>query len=271
MIIERAFIHRKVDKYHYYVRIPSINKSSGAVGATPDNELYKATVCTPPGVAPSYRTGCTVCVAFEDNDISSPIILGLLFNERFSQVESDISPSSLSVGTNVELPENITVGNVTFDNIKTLEGLTDNLSERLKQIDLNNDVVDSRLLDISNEVLAINSTIDVANSSISTIESRVTINTAHISYLSETQRAFSEGITAQLHNHVADELPHIQPQERQLWNTVSNKADQNHQHNILSNVTLSNVTKLVLGTGGYGTANPPSGATKGQIYFKLEE
>lgn len=134
-MIERAVIVSAIDKYHFTVRIPSLNKSENAIGSTPDEELYKAVVSSTSGVHPSLRKGDVVIVGFENGNVSCPVIIGQLFNKRFESIQSDSSFSSLEVIVNASLPEDTRIGTLTPANIFSLKNLDLNVKEKFINID----------------------------------------------------------------------------------------------------------------------------------------
>lgn len=120
------------DGYHVKVRIPTLHKIEGAPGATPFEELPYALVCYAPGCKPNLTVGDIVYVGFENNQISEPVILGMLLNNTFTNSSTTINADSLNVNINAQLPDNqTTVGNINVSNLannislSTLNGLND--------------------------------------------------------------------------------------------------------------------------------------------------
>ncbi len=126
-MIERALIVEVIDTYHVRIRIPTFNKSSTANGATPDAELSIAPIATVPGCSPALKVGDMVIVGFEHDDTASPVVLGLFFNSNSVTTVSDIRVNSLAVDVDVKLPESTSIGNLTPNTIKYLEGLNKNV------------------------------------------------------------------------------------------------------------------------------------------------
>jgi len=177
-MISRAFVEAVVDETHVKVRIPRINKVSGAVGATPTNELGIGVVCAPPGYSPRLRRGDTVLVAYEDDDNGSPVVLGLLFNPN-SQTVGDAKLDSLEINVSTKLPKNTTIGEVKEENIEYLIGLKDNAQ---KQFDaLNNDVNNT-----ISSITETNETIEKINDTIDDIINKVNTNRTDITDLTST-------------------------------------------------------------------------------------
>ena len=110
------------NEYTAKIRIPVLDKTQGVVGSTENYNLYDAIMCTPPGCSPSYSPGDIVIVAFENNDLSEPIILGCLYREN-STSSINIKSQSLQVEVDAKLPEDTTIGNVDKDSIKSIQGV----------------------------------------------------------------------------------------------------------------------------------------------------
>lgn len=202
----RAIIERKVDEYHYTVRIPSINKIEGAVGATPTSELAIATVAAIPGISPKFRSGDIVFIEFENSNSNKPVIIGRLFNSTSSNIFSDFLTDNLEVTVNAKLPEDTQIGEVSADNIKYLTGLSNNVQTSFEK----NTTEHNRLLS--------------------------------------------------MHGELAEEVNTINVDLREEIKDVSGRISQLEK--------MSNPLKVT--NASYGTGDPPSGASEGQIYFKIK-
>lgn len=132
-MLQKAIIEKKLDKYSMKVRIPVYNKVKSDPTATPTNELYTATIQTLPGCSPNYQEGDVVIVDFENDDLSFPIIIGLLYREHMPQGSTDITADSLVVNVNTNLSENTLIGEVTPESLKKLN---DKYSNNVKAISI---------------------------------------------------------------------------------------------------------------------------------------
>ena len=132
-MLQKAIIEKKLDKYSMKVRIPVYNKVKSDPTATPTNELYTATIQTLPGCSPNYQEGDVVIVDFENDDLSFPIIIGLLYREHMPQGSTDITADSLIVNVNTNLSENTLIGEVTPESLKKLN---DKYSNNVKAISI---------------------------------------------------------------------------------------------------------------------------------------
>lgn len=132
-MLQKAIIEKKLDKYSMKVRIPVYNKVKSDPTATPTNELYTATIQTLPGCSPNYQEGDVVIVDFENDNLSFPIIIGLLYREHMPQGSTDITADSLVVNVNTNLSENTLIGEVTPESLKKLN---DKYSNNVKAISI---------------------------------------------------------------------------------------------------------------------------------------
>lgn len=122
-MIYRAIIYKIIPgEYKAKIRIPLLDKIPGAVASTMEQNLYDAVICVPPGCTPSYSPGEVVMVDFEDNDLSKPVILGVLYREETNSSMS-LKCDSLNVEVDATLPKNTSIGNVDKDSLKSLEGI----------------------------------------------------------------------------------------------------------------------------------------------------
>ena len=93
------------DEYHFQVRIPIFHKIANAPGATPSKELPIASVCFAPGCKPNLTPGDVVYVAFENNQYSSPVIIGMLLNSNYVGSSASLIADSLEASVDVNFPD----------------------------------------------------------------------------------------------------------------------------------------------------------------------
>lgn len=242
-MILRAQISRVEDKYHYKVRIPKFNKAREAISATPESELYTATVSVDAGLSPELNIGDTVLVAFENGVESSPTIIGLLFNSKAKKIRSDAAFTSLDVSVNAKFSEDVTIGKVTKDNIKHLVDLDVNIKEKFDLID--------------EAIKANKSKLEKLVTITDKLRNDVDLNTKNI-----------QTLDANLDKHINDKNVHITSEERAKWDS---KADGNHSHT-KADITDLDLGTIILSSSSYGTSKPTStNAKDGQLYFKINE
>ena len=142
-MITKAIIEAVVDKYTLKIRVPRLDRTVSSTIKTATQDLNEAIVCTLPKCDPNLQPGDIVFVAIDEQNEDDMIILGHLYREHTRSNACDLILSHLQVDTIAELPIQTTIGSVTSDNIKTLEGSSDNIQLQLNTItstlsDLNN-------------------------------------------------------------------------------------------------------------------------------------
>lgn len=130
-MIERGIVEKILDNKEILVRIPLLNKSANAPGATPTEELDPAVVCNMPNCSISVKVGDVVFVGFENNDYSKPIILGYLFSDSGNASQLNIEADTLTVNSKVKLPADTSIGKVTSADIYNLLQSSDNLQQQI--------------------------------------------------------------------------------------------------------------------------------------------
>lgn len=134
-MLTKAYVVSKVknSSNRYIVRIPLLNSIEGAKHSTPNSELSEAAVASLPATSNILHPGDCVYVGFENNDLGSPVIIGHLFTETLNNSPIDIELRKLtfdkSTVSEAHLPKNTTIGNVSANNIKALEGCNLNIKD----------------------------------------------------------------------------------------------------------------------------------------------
>lgn len=122
--------------YSAKVRVPIYNKLQTDLDGTPTKDLDTAAIASLPGISPGYKVGDVVIVDYENDDVGTPIITGLLHCENQSSSTSDINCNTLNVNINYALPNasNEPVGNTTNSSAITAGASSEST------IDLNNKI-----------------------------------------------------------------------------------------------------------------------------------
>ena len=80
-MITRAIIEEKITPYEYRVRIPIFDRSKDAALHTKTKDLSIAVASLPKGIYNNLEVNDIVFVAFENNEIGAPVIIGQLYRE----------------------------------------------------------------------------------------------------------------------------------------------------------------------------------------------
>ena len=137
-MVTKGIIEEIINIYQAKVRLPVYDGFADTKNATPSNELTIASICNIPNIYNTIAVGDIVYVAFEDNDLGNPVILGQLYKEEMNTL-ADIKLNSaninqLTVNKNASLPQNTSIGSISSKEIAALSGIKDNIQN---QIDIN--------------------------------------------------------------------------------------------------------------------------------------
>lgn len=122
-MLTKAYVEEIVDEYRVKVRIPIFNGLSSSPNATPTEQLSISPICAIPGGKYNYSVGDIVFVTFEDNDLGRPVILGQLYADIDNQGLASLTLDSLVVKQSATLPSDTSIGNVSAESIKNLQGI----------------------------------------------------------------------------------------------------------------------------------------------------
>lgn len=143
-------IVEKVTKNQVRVRIPRLNKSSFAVGATSVGQLSDACICTLPGIKVNLQVNDIVFVEFEDTVNEAPVIVGTLYGFK-STSKCDVSCTDLDVSVTARLPEDIEIGEIKYSHLKKLTGITVNIQNKFESVDRNTDNLSTKVKQLVEE------------------------------------------------------------------------------------------------------------------------
>ena len=76
--MKRAIIESIIDDYHVCIRIPQLHGTKGSENYVATDRLPVATICVQPGTEAAYNVGDIVFVAFENDVLTAPIVMGIL-------------------------------------------------------------------------------------------------------------------------------------------------------------------------------------------------
>ena len=88
-MLQKGIVEKIIDRYSCKVRIPKYDKLKSSVTGTSTEDLATAIISAMPGTEISYVVGDVVLISFENDEISKPVVMGLLY--RKSDTESAIT------------------------------------------------------------------------------------------------------------------------------------------------------------------------------------
>lgn len=101
---------------------------------------YVATISTLPGIYMPYKEGDIVYIGFANNEVSEPIILGKVHKNLPNEGESSSYAyfKSLETTDKVILPEDTTIGNIKYDDLKSMYLVYHNIETKIDSTYLSN-------------------------------------------------------------------------------------------------------------------------------------
>lgn len=138
-MITKAYIQSTISTHSAIVRIPLYNKIQNVNGATPESELPIASISLPPGMEYDLEAGDVVFVEFEEDNVSNPVIIGLLSrSNKKGSIINNTKVRNLQVEDASTLSYNTQIGDVAPHSIKCLKGLSPDQNIRDKFTELDN-------------------------------------------------------------------------------------------------------------------------------------
>ena len=130
------------------IRIPLFESASG----TRNNQILKSTICYDPGNLNGYKVGDIVFVGFENNQIDKPIVIGKLYLGQEKEASNHSFANSLKVAENASLPINTTIGNLNFNQLKSLFSKGEQLNDFINQLDKLTSTIEKEIDNIEEEI-----------------------------------------------------------------------------------------------------------------------
>ena len=172
-MLTKAYIQDVLSPHSIRVRIPLYNKISGVEGATPNNELGVACVCSLPNFITNACVGDVVIVGFEEDSISKPVVLGYLSTNTEKGALVDITCNQITAKGDVVLDEHTTIGEVEPENIKCLKNLKDNINSTFKLTAKSIEEINERIVQLDTDIVSNAKSIVVTDTNVSTLQNDV--------------------------------------------------------------------------------------------------
>ncbi len=147
-MITKGIVEKIVDRYHVKVRIPTIDRTPSSSIHTNTENLNTALICTLSNCNPNIQIGDVVFVALDDQSEDDAIILGYLYREVMTPTYCDLILNRLNVESEVALPKNITIGDITYTELSQLIGANKNLQQQITSLQNQLDLLTTRVTEL---------------------------------------------------------------------------------------------------------------------------
>lgn len=149
MITKALIKSRSSNKF--YVRIPLFENPGNK------NEfILPATICYQPGNLEGYKEGDVVFVAFENGQISNPVIIGKLYLGEEEQTNGLLYDSILKIVDSAELPKSTKIGEFSADKVYTCLKNDPIHEKRITELEQKVKVISEILSSNSNDISGLN-------------------------------------------------------------------------------------------------------------------
>lgn len=135
-MITRAIIEEKITPYEYRVRVPIFDRSKNASLHTKTEDLSIAVASLPKGVYNNLEINDVVFVAFENNNIGSPVIIGQLYREALTKDSQNplLNCRVIEVADQATLPTNTKIGAIDYSKLFYLDNVNKDIQEQLDDL-----------------------------------------------------------------------------------------------------------------------------------------
>lgn len=127
-------IIEELQGYKALVRLPVYDDIYGSRYGTKKENLPSATYCSVANIQTPLSIGDVVYVAFEDNDMSKPVIIGHLYRKAGQNAEVGLQLSTLSTDSTTKLSTDTWIGKVTPNELASLSKITGNIQAQIDNI-----------------------------------------------------------------------------------------------------------------------------------------
>lgn len=155
-MITKGTVEKVLNKWYARVRIPIYDGKEDSEGATSNVNLSQATVCALPNTLTNLGKGDVVYVAFEDDDIGKPVIIGWLQKGTGNNSEVGLTLSTLTTKSTTFLDKQTYIGDIQPFEIQKLENVRDNIQGQIDLANSNIDDVKANVETISTDIETIN-------------------------------------------------------------------------------------------------------------------
>ena len=153
-MITRGIIEEPVNSFTYKVRIPIFDRVESASQHTSKKNLLTATASINKGCNNQFQIGDVVFIAFENNALEQPVIIGHLYREALlaDKLGPIIDARNLTVNGNTILSKSTKIGDIDYQKLYYLKGLDQDIQCTIDSIDSELDSIDSEIDSIKSEI-----------------------------------------------------------------------------------------------------------------------
>lgn len=133
-MVTKGIVQKILDNYNIRVRLPILDGIENSKYGVLNKDLSVATISCLPNTSNLVSEGDIVFVAFEDNDLSKPVIIGHLYKESLSNTKLNLELNSLITNSITKLNEQTWIGEVRPHEISYLHGLKAPIQQQIDNI-----------------------------------------------------------------------------------------------------------------------------------------
>ena len=163
-MITRAIIQQCVSPFTYKVRIPIFDRIEEASHHTANENLLTAVASVNKGCNDQFQVGDIVFIAFENNDLGQPVIIGHLYRENIlkDKLGPILNARNLIVDGNTSLSTSTKIGEIDYQKLYYLKNVTgdiqnllDSTSTATEDVKTQIQTIKSNMLTLSNRVATV--------------------------------------------------------------------------------------------------------------------
>lgn len=161
-MITRALIQECISPFMYKVRIPIFDRIEEATHHTSNENLLTAVASINKGCNNQFQVGDIVFIAFENNDLESPVIIGHLYREALldDKLGPVINAKNLNITGNTTLSTSTQIGDINYQKLFYLKQVNQDIQTSLNSITSDIDILQNNMANF-NHVYSLDSDYNV--------------------------------------------------------------------------------------------------------------
>lgn len=133
-MVTKGIVEEIITPYQIKVRLPIFDGAKNTKYSVTNEELALSTICSISGSSNQVNVGDVVFVAFEDNDMGKPIIIGQLYAENINTTLLNLNIGALTTNSITTLNKNTWIGEINPEEIKCLKDVNGNIQLQFNDI-----------------------------------------------------------------------------------------------------------------------------------------